>query len=78
MRQRNEAHAELLAQRRAAGGPITELARENEVFRRYGDAFGSKGTALALLLIELGSRAQAPQVRIPGQQRHSPRLAPAD
>jgi chorismate mutase len=57
VRRRTEVCAELVAMRRAAGGPVIELARENEVLRRYCDALGGDGTSLALLLIERGRRA---------------------
>ncbi|MEU4353664.1 chorismate mutase [Streptomyces virginiae] len=70
VRRRTAAHAEMVALRRAAGGPVTELARENEVLRRYGEVFGAKGTTLALLLMDLGRRTRPPAPRIPAQQRN--------
>ncbi|MGW1617096.1 chorismate mutase [Streptomyces sp. NPDC002285] len=54
VRQRTELCAQLTAQRRAAGGPSIELARENEVLQRYGEALGRRGISLAMLLTELG------------------------
>ncbi|MFE6699267.1 hypothetical protein [Streptomyces sp. NPDC057718] len=54
---RIEAQGDLIALRRAAGLPETELARENEVLRRYNEALGSAGTTLALLLLERGRGA---------------------
>ncbi|GLF97933.1 chorismate mutase [Streptomyces yaizuensis] len=58
IRQRTEICLELAALRRAEGGPAIELARENEVLRRYHDALGPSGTSVALLLTELGRRAE--------------------
>lgn len=78
VRRRTAAHAELVAQRLQAGVPATELARENEVLRRYNEALGASGTALALLLMELGRRARVSQVRIPAQVRREGTLAQAD
>jgi chorismate mutase len=56
---RTAACADLVTLRRAAGGPVIELARENEVLRRFHQALGADGTPLALLLIERGRRAAA-------------------
>ncbi|GGZ01233.1 hypothetical protein GCM10010365_20270 [Streptomyces poonensis] len=46
----------LTAQRRAAGGPTIELARENDVLQQYSEALGRPGISLAMLLTELGRR----------------------
>ncbi|MCX4458642.1 chorismate mutase (plasmid) [Streptomyces sp. NBC_01340] len=54
VRQRTEICARLATQRRAAGGPSIELARENEVLQRYSEALGRPGISLAMLLTELG------------------------
>ncbi|MFF5447656.1 chorismate mutase [Streptomyces sp. NPDC012888] len=69
VRRRTAAHAELVALRVRAGLPATELARENEVMRRYNEALGPSGTALALLLMELARRTRVPEVRIPARPR---------
>jgi chorismate mutase len=71
---RTDMCAELAAVRRAAGGPATELARENEVLRRYREGLGRHGTSLAMLLIELGrgTRPHPERVPLPGP-RQEPR-----
>ncbi len=46
--------AEVQAARRAAGGPRIVQSRENEVVRRWHDALGRPGSAIALALLELG------------------------
>ncbi|MBU6531881.1 chorismate mutase [Streptomyces sp. NPDC057245] len=56
VRRRSELGAELVTCRRAAGRPAVELARENDVLQRYGAALGRPGTALAMILTELGRR----------------------
>ncbi|MGC9497334.1 chorismate mutase [Streptomyces sp. WG7] len=56
VRRRTEICAQLAARRRAAGVPAIELARENAVLRRYGEALGRPGVPLAMCLTELGRR----------------------
>lgn len=56
VRLRTDAARALAAQRRTAGLPAVELARENAVLRRYHAAFGRGGAALGLLLTEWGRR----------------------
>lgn len=56
VRRRTEICTRLATQRRAAGRPTIELARENDVLRRYGEALGRPGISLAMLLTELGRR----------------------
>ncbi|WP_239934084.1 MULTISPECIES: hypothetical protein [unclassified Streptomyces] len=53
---RTDVCAYLTSRRRANGRPTIELARENEVLRRYGEALGRPGVTLAMLLTELGRR----------------------
>ena len=54
VRERSDVSARIGAQRRAAGGPRIVHARENEVVRRWRDALGRPGAAIALALLELG------------------------
>ncbi|MFC8366710.1 chorismate mutase [Streptomyces sp. NPDC057239] len=56
VRRRTEICTRLATQRRAAGRPTIELARENDVLRRYSEALGRPGASLAMLLTELGRR----------------------
>ncbi|MCL7425512.1 chorismate mutase [Streptomyces sp. YS415] len=62
VRRRTALCGELAALRRAAGGPATELSRENAVLRRFREALGREGTSLAMLLIELERRTRSVQV----------------
>ncbi|AXE24192.1 hypothetical protein C0216_12650 [Streptomyces globosus] len=48
--------------RRASGLPVSPLARENAMLRRYGQALGREGTAIALAVLAL-SRQQRPPGR---------------
>lgn len=54
VRERSDVSACIGAQRRAAGGPRIVHARENEVVRRWRDALGRPGAAIAMALLELG------------------------
>lgn len=66
VRRRTALCRELAVLRRAAGGPVTELARENAVLRRYREALGREGTSLAMLLLALERRtrpAESPAAR---------------
>lgn len=56
VRRRTEICTQLTSQRRAAGRPTIELARENDVLQRYSEALGRPGISLAMLLTELGRR----------------------
>ncbi|NJP65186.1 chorismate mutase [Streptomyces sp. ventii] len=56
VRLRTDACITLAAQRRAAGLPAVELARENAVLARYHAAFGRSGSALGLLLTQRGQQ----------------------
>ncbi|MFI1467720.1 chorismate mutase [Streptomyces wuyuanensis] len=51
LHQRRGAMAELADLRRAGRAPRVQLARENEVVRRYSEELGDSGTRLALLLL---------------------------
>ncbi|AEW95031.1 MULTISPECIES: chorismate mutase family protein [Streptomycetaceae] len=53
VRERSRALGDLGPLRRAAGLSQGDLARENEMLLRYHSAFGQRGTALGLLLLEL-------------------------
>lgn len=46
--------AQVQQARRAAGGPRIVQSRENEVVRRWHEALGRPGSAIALALLELG------------------------
>ncbi|WP_063831306.1 hypothetical protein [Streptomyces sp. NRRL F-2664] len=78
VRRRTAAHADLVALRMRAGVPATELARENQVLRHYGQALGPSGTALALLLMDLARRTREPQARIPARLRREGHPAAAE
>ena len=54
VRERSDVSARIGAARRATGGPRIVHARENEVVRRWRDALGRPGAAIAMALLELG------------------------
>ena len=54
VRERSEVSGRIGAARRASGGPRIVHARENEVVRRWRDALGRPGAAIAMALLELG------------------------
>jgi chorismate mutase len=72
VRRRTAACAELVALRRAAGRPVIELARENEVLHRYRQALGADGTSLAMLLMERGRRAAVRTDHLAPLEQHCP------
>ncbi|CAL9653560.1 chorismate mutase [Streptomyces sp. enrichment culture] len=81
VRRRTELGAELATCRRAAGRPAVELARENDVLQRYGEALGRPGTALAMILTELGRRrppARRPEPAPPGRPQLTVAATDAD
>jgi chorismate mutase len=51
LRERGLLSAEVRELRRAVGGPVVELARENAMIARYAEALGTPGTALALAVL---------------------------
>lgn len=53
LRERKRISAGIQRDRLASGGVRTDIAREREIFRRYGGVFGSAGTALSSAVLEI-------------------------
>ena len=54
VRERTAVSEQIQRARQATGGPRIVHARENEVVRRWRDALGRPGAAIAMALLELG------------------------
>ncbi|SEC84778.1 futalosine synthase [Amycolatopsis tolypomycina] len=77
--ERRRISAGIQRDRIAAGGVRTDTAREREIFRRYHDAFGSAGTTLGSMVLEicrgrLGAERERAAAVEPGREPDTPPL----